>query len=88
MRTRLAPLITVKQEPLSHDYSDRENANIIHNGIGDYLYGHHPDRHDDVLEFDDLNNNKEFIEDKNCKYIFISIPHYKIWFSHIRTNRE
>lgn len=74
MRTRLAPLIIVKQEPLSNDYLDSENDinNINYNDVDAHFYGHHHHHHherrDHLQDIGDLNNNQEFNEDKKCMY--------------------
>lgn len=82
MRTRLASLIVVKQEPLTNEYLESEqNALIGHtnyNEVDAQFYGL-SDRHRDILpssqSIGDLNNNNsnyaqphDFIEDKKCMY--------------------
>lgn len=73
MRTRLAPLIIVKQEPLSNDYLDSENdiININYNDVDAHFYGHHHhERRNHLHDIGDLNNNQEFNEDEKCMYFF------------------
>lgn len=72
MRTRLAPLIIVKQEPSSNDYLDSENDinNINYNDVDAHFYGHH-ERRDHLHDIGDLNNNQEFNEDKKCMYFLL-----------------
>lgn len=81
MRTRLASLIVVKQEPLTNEYLESEQNALIgqtnYNEVDAQFYGL-SDRHRDILpsqSIGDLNNNNsnyaqqdEFIEDKKCTY--------------------
>lgn len=80
MRTRLASLIIVKQEPLSNEYLDSEQNALIdqvnYNDVDAQFYGL-TDRHRDILpsqSIGDLNNNSNYIqqddsiEDKKCMY--------------------
>lgn len=81
MRTRLASLIVVKQEPLNNEYLESEQNALIgqtnYNEVDAQFYGL-SDRHRDILpsqSIGDLNNNNsnyaqqdEFIEDKKCTY--------------------
>ena len=61
MRTRLASLIIVKQEPLSNDYVDGENETINYDDVGPHhlLFGHQQrlELLQNIGEFDSNNNN-------------------------------
>lgn len=80
MRTRLASLIIVKQEPLTNEYLESEQNALIgqsnYNDVDAHFYGL-SDRHRDNLpsqSIGDLNNNSNYIqqddliEDKKCTY--------------------
>lgn len=70
MRTRLASLIIVKQEPISHDFNvDGENEAINYNNdLANHLYGQN--RLENFNGIGDLNNNhsKEEFEDHKSMY--------------------
>lgn len=80
MRTRLASLIIVKQEPLSNEYLESEQNALVgqtnYNDVDAQFYGLSDRR--DILpsqSIGDLNNNstnyiqeQEFDEDKKCMY--------------------
>lgn len=80
MRTRLASLIIVKQEPLSNEeYLDSEHDALLnYNDVDSQFYGLSDSRRDffaNNLTNGDLNNNnsnnnnqEEFDEDKKCTY--------------------
>lgn len=84
MRTRLASLIIVKQEPLSNEeYLDSEqDALLNYNDVDSHFYGLSDSRRDffqnNIHNNGDLNNNnnnnnndqEEFDEDKKCMYFF------------------
>lgn len=88
MRTRLASLIVVKQEPLTNEYLESEQNALIgqtnYNEVDAQFYGL-ADRHRDILpsqSIGDLNNNnsnyaqpdEQFIEeDKKCTYFTSSV---------------
>lgn len=82
MRTRLASLIIVKQEPLTNEYLESEQNALIgqtnYNDVDAQFYGP-SDRHRDNLpttqSIGDLNNNNsnyiqqdDYNEDKKCMY--------------------
>lgn len=78
MRTRLASLIVVKQEPLTNEYLENEqstlNGQSQHNDVDAQFYGL-ADRRDSLpsQSIGDLNNNnlihrEDFIDDKKCTY--------------------
>lgn len=81
MRTRLASLIIVKQEPLTNEYLESEQNALIgqsnYNDVDGQFYGL-SDRHRDILpsqSIGDLNNNnsnyiqqEDLIEDKKSMY--------------------
>lgn len=73
MRTRLASLIVVKQEPISNDYLDSEQNGIInYNDVESPFYSL-SDRQTFYQNTNgDLNNNNqaEYNEDKKCMYFF------------------
>lgn len=67
MRTRLASLIIVKQEPLSNEYLDSEQDVNGYNDVESQFYGSH-ERREHFHDIGDLNNNQDFDEDKKCMY--------------------
>lgn len=78
MRTRLASLIVVKQEPLTNEYIENEHSTLNgqsqHNDVDAQFYGL-ADRRDSLpsQSIGDLNNNnlihrEDFIDDKKCTY--------------------
>lgn len=78
MRTRLASLIVVKQEPLTNEYLENEQSTLNglsqHNDVDAQFYGL-ADRRDSLpsQSIGDLNNNnlihrEDFIDDKKCTY--------------------
>lgn len=74
MRTRLASLIVVKQEPISNDYLDSEQDVTIHNfnDVDSQFYGLSNRREFYQNTSGDLNNNQEeFDDDKKCMYFFV-----------------
>lgn len=90
MRTRLASLIIVKQEPLSNEeYLDSEqDALLNYNDVDSQFYGLSDSRRDffqnNIHNNGDLNNNnnnnnndqEEFDEDKKCMYFYLFFHFY------------
>lgn len=79
MRTRLASLIVVKQEPLANEYIENEpspsNGQSEYNDVDAQFYGLADHRRDSLpsQSVGDLNNNslvhrEDFIDDKKCTY--------------------
>lgn len=75
MRTRLASLIIVKQEPISNDFNvDGENETINYNNdLANHFYGQN--RLENFNGIGDLNNNdsKEDFEDHKSMYLFLRL---------------
>lgn len=83
MRTRLASLIIVKQEPISNDFNvDGENETInCNNGLANHFYGQH--RLENYNGIGDLNNNnskEEFEDHKSMYLVFIFLFYFQIIF--------
>lgn len=78
MRTRLASLIIVKQEPLQIDYLTGENETINYNDVVDtHFYNHTINRRslnvgdlNNNSSINDSNNNENEVEDSKCMYYF------------------
>lgn len=78
MRTRLASLIIVKQEPLQIDYLTGENETINYNDVVDtHFYNHNINRLSSNVgdlnnnsSINDSNNNEDKFEDSKCTYLF------------------
>lgn len=73
MRTRLASLIVVKQEPISSDYLDSEQNGIHnYNDVESQFYSLSDRQSFFQSTNGDLNNNDqaEFADDKKCMYFF------------------
>lgn len=72
MRTRLASLIIVKQEPIANDFDvDGENETVSYNNdLANHFYGQN--RLENFNGIGDLNNNhsKDEFEDHKSMYIF------------------
>lgn len=71
MRTRLASLIVVKQEPISNDYLDSEQNGIYnYNDVESQFYSLSDRQSFFQSTNGDLNNNDqaEFADDKKCMY--------------------
>lgn len=81
MRTRLASLIIVKQEPISDDFDvDGDNETVTyHNGLVNHFYGQN--RLENFNGIGDLNNNHSKDEFEDHKSMYFVKP---ILFFHFR----
>lgn len=100
MRTRLASLIVVKQEPLTTEYLESEQNALIgqtnYNEVDAQYYGLTDRHHRDILSsqsIGDLNNNNntdyaqsgDFNDDKKCMYSLLFIDDSQSNNSHFYT---